>query len=458
MRGISEEPVGEPGQIRPLVSIVMLTYNALDYTKECIESIRHHTSYPHELVLIDNASSDGTIEYLEQAVADNPHYRLITNQTNRGFAAGNNQGVAAARGDYVLLLNNDVLVSSGWLDDLVTALERDPQIGMVGPLTNHISGRQVIANIPYDDTAGFHTFAGQVRDANRGKLTPRRRIAGFALLIRKALFDELGGLEEMFGSGNYEDDDLCLRVRERGYAIMVDEGTYIHHYGSKTFKANGIDYQASLDHNAKLFRERWPEIDHDWLLEIEAPLKDVHKARLDEAANLINQGDLQTAEQSCRTVIGENPVTSQAYYGLGLIANLSGNFGEARQQFQAALTNDPGSAPTIKRIAEIDLINGDPVAAQGVMLPFVEQNQDDFEGRHLLARALLEQEMFTEAVSLLVSIINEEPGYWQAHLTMAQLYDELGQAEEVLKHAAAVLDNDPGISEAQQLIDKYNSS
>ena len=122
----------------------------------------------------------------------------------------------------MLLLNNDVLVGSGWLEDMVAALEQDAQIGMVGPVTNHISGRQRIADIPCDDTPGFHKFAGRVREAHRGKLTPRRRIAGFAILMRKVLYDELGDLDEMYGSGNYEDDDLCLRVRARGYAVMVN--------------------------------------------------------------------------------------------------------------------------------------------------------------------------------------------------------------------------------------------
>ncbi len=442
---------------RPVVSIVMLTYNALEYTQECIESIREHTAYPHEIIFIDNASSDGSVDYLQQVVADNPHYRLIANETNRGFAAGNNQGVAAARGDYVMLLNNDVLVSSGWLRDLVAALERNPQIGMVGPVTNHISGRQAIADIPYDDTPGFHKFAGRVREASGGKLTPRRRIAGFAILMRKAIYDELGGFEEIFGSGNYEDDDLCLRVRERGNAIMVDEGTYIHHYGSKTFEANKIDYRASLSHNEKLFKERWPEIDHQWLLEKDAPLADVHKALLDEAAGMIEQGDPQAAEQICRDVILENPLSSQAYYGLGVMASRAGNQAEARRQFQAALTHDPVSAATIKRLAELDLINGNPLAAQGTMLPLLEQDPADFEARHLLARALLAQENFNDAVSLLTGIIDEAPDNWEAHLTMALLYDELGQAEEVLKHVAAVLEREPDQADAGQLLAKYNA-
>ena len=441
---------------RPLVSIVVLTYNALQYTKECIESIRDHTAYPHEIIFIDNASNDGTVEYLEQVVADNPHYRLIANKTNRGFAAGSNQGVAAARGDYVMLLNNDVLVSSGWLRDLVAALERDPQIGMVGPVTNHISGRQSIASIPYDDTPGFHKFAGRIREASGGKLTPRRRIAGFAILMRKALFDELHGFEEIFGSGNYEDDDLCLRVQGRGFAIMVDEGTFIHHYGSKTFEANKIDYQASLNHNEKLFKERWPEIDHQWLLEKDEPLVDVHKALLDEAADMIEQGNPQAVEKICRGVILENPVSSQAYYGLGVMASLADNQAEARRQFQVALTHDPVSAPTIKRLAELDLISGNPLAAQGTMLPLLEQDPADLEARHLLARALLAQENFADAVSLLAGIIDEEPNNWEAHLTLALLYDELGQAEEVLEHVALVLDRVPDQTDAGQLLKKYS--
>ncbi len=440
---------------RPVVSIIMLTYNALEYTRECVESIRYHTAYPHEIIFIDNASSDGTVQYLEQVVAENPHYRMITNADNRGFAAGNNQGVKDARGDYVLLLNNDVLVSSGWLEDMVAAFERDPQIGMVGPITNHLSGRQVIADIPYTDTPGFHNFADQVRSANRGTVTPRRRIAGFAILMSKALYDELGGLEEIFGSGNYEDDDLCLRVRERGYAIMVDEGTFIHHYGSKTFVANQLDQQASLDHNEILFRERWPEIDHDWLLEIGTPLTHDHKARLDAAADLITQGDLEAAEQNCRTVISENPISSQAYYGLGVIAQRNGDSGAAKQQFQRAYAIDPTSVATIKQLAEIDLLTGEASVAQRSILSHLEKNPEDIEALFILARALLAQEMFEEAVPLLLNITNLEPAHWEAHLTMALLHDELEQAAEVLKHAHAVLEHNPGLSEAQQLIDKY---
>ena len=109
---ISHTPLQKP------VSIIILTWNALEYTQKCVNSIQNHTRYPHEIVFVDNASTDGTVEYLRNLVKGHSNYKLIENRENRGFAAGNNQGVSAASGEYVMLLNNDVLVSDGWLENL----------------------------------------------------------------------------------------------------------------------------------------------------------------------------------------------------------------------------------------------------------------------------------------------------------------------------------------------------
>ncbi|MDO8141866.1 MAG: glycosyltransferase, partial [Candidatus Brocadiales bacterium] len=221
---ISHPPLQKP------VSIIILTWNALDYTQKCVHSIQNHTNHPHEIVFVDNASTDGTVEYLRKLIKEHPNYKLIENHENKGFAVGNNQGVAIATGEYVMLLNNDVLVSDGWLESLVESLEMDKNIGMVGPITNSISGRQQVNKIPYTDEQGFYKFAQEIRKTYKGRLTPRYRVAGFAVLMRKALYEDAGGLDESFGTGNYEDDDLCLKVSRKGYAIMVDESVFIHHY------------------------------------------------------------------------------------------------------------------------------------------------------------------------------------------------------------------------------------
>ena len=447
---------GMAESIRPLVSIVMLTYNALDYTRECVESIRNNTDYPYEIVFVDNGSTDGTVDYLETLQLNNPHYRVIANENNLGFAAGNNQGAKAARGTYVMLLNNDVLVSRGWLEDLVTALERDPRIGMVGPVTNHISGRQVITDVPYTDTPGFHEFAARVRSAKKGIVTPRRRIAGFAFLMRKDLYDDLGGLEESFGSGNYEDDDLCLRVRERDYAVMVDEGAFIHHYGSRTFNANKIDYNTSMKRNEGLFQKRWPQVDHRWLLEMDEPLVAVHKAMLDQAATLMEQSELESATALCEAVLKENPLSEQAYYGLGLIAYMRDDQALARSSYRAALNRAPNWAPPIRSLAQLDLIENDLAAAKVALVNLLDNEPDDLDARRLLAQVLLKQEHFDEGISLLTSIIESDPRDWQAHLMMAGIYDELDRAEDVVKHCGVVLEVQPEHDEASRLLIKYS--
>ncbi len=113
----------------PLTSIVMLTRNGLDLTRRCVESVMRHTEEPLEWIAVDNGSTDGTLEFWNSM----EDVKLIANAENRGFAAGNNQGMLEASGDFILLLNNDTVVTPRWLSGLYAALFRDPDIGIVGP-------------------------------------------------------------------------------------------------------------------------------------------------------------------------------------------------------------------------------------------------------------------------------------------------------------------------------------
>lgn len=336
-----------------LVSIIILTYNALKYTQQCISSIQQHTSYPHEIIFVDNGSNDGTAAYLRKLVKEHPNswskytgtsYKLIENQENRGFAAGNNQGVSAASGDHVMLLNNDVLVSDGWLESLVESLERDKKIGMVGPITNSISGRQMVRDIPYSDENGFHIFAQKIRKAYNGRLTPRYRIAGFAILMKKALYDEVGGLDESFGTGNYEDDDLCLKVHEKGYAIMVDESVFIHHYRSQTFIENKIDYRNSLSVNGTKFKEKWLIINYEELLELHGSLVDANTALVTQGQQALELGNIGEAIELYSKVLKTNPIDVAALCGIGLAYQMSGKMDSAIDAYKKVIELDGGDA------------------------------------------------------------------------------------------------------------------
>src|SRR5262249_37269672 len=128
----------------PLASIAILTLNGLAHTRACVESIERCTPESHELLLVDNGSTDGTVEYLSELAATRSNVRLVLNDENRGFAGGNNQALALASGCHVVLLNNDTIVTDGWLTRLVSAVERTPGAGLAGPVSNYVSGPQLV--------------------------------------------------------------------------------------------------------------------------------------------------------------------------------------------------------------------------------------------------------------------------------------------------------------------------
>ena len=221
--------------VADLVSIVILACNELRYTKECVASIRRHTPEPHEIIFIDNGSKDETISWLRALVKENPKYKLIENKTNLGFARGCNQGLKAATGEYLLLLNNDVVVTEGWLGGLRECLQSSPKIGIVGPMTNQISGIQKIENVGYGSLERLDEYARGFREKNRHRRIQCRRLVGFCMLFRRRLIDEIGLLDETFGTGNFEDDDFCLRAELAGFRNLIAGDVFIHHYRQPEF-------------------------------------------------------------------------------------------------------------------------------------------------------------------------------------------------------------------------------
>ena len=255
------------------VSIIMLTFNALKYTKLCIESIFSNTLYPFELIIVDNNSNDGTQKYLINLEEKHKNVKIKLNKKNFGFSKGNNQGVQLASSKYIMILNNDTLVPEGWLSKMISSIEKDKMIGIIGPVSNSISGLQQI-KVPYIDDTQFFDFAKSKILQNDGPLSPRRRLAGFCLLMKRDLYNNVGGFSEDFHIGNFEDDDLSLRVREKGYALMCDESVLIHHYGSASFSLDIKNFNESMTINSRIFKKKWPNVDYEQLIEQKSRLSD----------------------------------------------------------------------------------------------------------------------------------------------------------------------------------------
>ena len=126
-------------------SVIVTTYNNLTLNRLCLESLFSHTTWPNfEVIVVDNGSSDGTPAYLRRVEQTCPNLKVILNDRNLGFPAGNNVGLRHASGDYLVLLNNDTVVSSGWLSGLIKHLRADRDIGLICPVTNEIANEAKI--------------------------------------------------------------------------------------------------------------------------------------------------------------------------------------------------------------------------------------------------------------------------------------------------------------------------
>ena len=233
-----------------VTSIVICTHNQLDYTRQCVESILARTDVPYELIFVDNHSTDATVEYLRTIEGA----KVILNRENRGFAPACNQGIEIATGQQILLLNNDTIVTTGWLELLLEALYDQPNTGMVGPVSNNVSGPQQIES-SYRDLASLDGFAWARRDKRR--LVEADRLVGFCLLMRRELVDRIGVMDERFEIGCFEDDDYCKRAIQAGFKIYFACHAFVHHFGSVTFKASGIDFEALMEKNQQRFEAKW---------------------------------------------------------------------------------------------------------------------------------------------------------------------------------------------------------
>lgn len=249
-------------EARRLTSMIILTFNQLDYTRQCVESVFAYTRSPFELIIIDNGSTDDTIDYISSLERSNTaciRIKLIANPKNLGFANGCNQGIAEARGEYLLLLNNDVVVTPNWLSRLLSVMDNRPSVGLVGPMTNYVSGPQLVQAPDYElkSLHGLNRFAQDYAERYTGQAIARGRIVGFCMLIRRSVIEKIGGLDWQYGLGNFEDDDFCLRAHLAGFHAVIAKDCYVHHFGGRTFFGNKIDYNQRMEHNWQVFKQKW---------------------------------------------------------------------------------------------------------------------------------------------------------------------------------------------------------
>jgi len=234
-------------------SIIIPTFNQKALLSRCINSIFKHTEPSYEVIVIDNGSTDGTADYLA-SLGGAVRYKAL--DRNLGFAGACNIGLMMAKGQTLMLLNNDTLVTRNWLENLLACLGSDPGIGMVGPVTNFISGEQQIP-VPYADIQDMWPFAASFNRHDPGRWRETDRLVGFCVLLRRETFLKIGYLDEGFELGNFEDDDWDIRVRLLGQRLVIAGDTFIHHFGSVSIRALGDGFLHIHAANERYYLDKW---------------------------------------------------------------------------------------------------------------------------------------------------------------------------------------------------------
>ena len=240
-----------------LVTIVMLTWNGLAYTRACIESIRsHEAGVPFQLIVIDNGSTDGTREWLRAQ----PDLLLIENQSNLGFTRGNNQGMAAAapHSDLLLLNNDTVIQQAGWLGRLHAAAYSRPDAGIVGCILLHTNGLLQHAGtfMPTNSYWGYQIGGGEAYVGQYSGMREVEGITGACMYIRRDVYNTIGGLDADYFS-YFEDSDYCLKAHAAGFKTFCIGDVQITHHENTSSKVNNSDWRAMFSAGQQRFMAKW---------------------------------------------------------------------------------------------------------------------------------------------------------------------------------------------------------
>jgi GT2 family glycosyltransferase len=231
------------GQIK--VGVIILNWNGKKDTDECLDSLKSITYPNYEIILVDNGSTDGSVEYLKKL---HPEIEIIENQKNLGFAEGNNVGIIKAienKADYVLLLNNDTVVSPDFLTTMIDVAESNDKYGIVGPKICYYHDPSKIWSVGGD----VNLFTGSIK--NKGNMDPQEMykgikivdyISGCSLLIRSELIKKIGLLDKDYFL-YFEETDWNMRAHKEGYvSVITCDAKILHKSGASIKKVNNLNY------------------------------------------------------------------------------------------------------------------------------------------------------------------------------------------------------------------------
>jgi tetratricopeptide (TPR) repeat protein/GT2 family glycosyltransferase/acetyltransferase-like isoleucine patch superfamily enzyme len=410
--------------VRPLVSVVILHQNGVDHLRLNLESIKRNTPEPHEVIIFDNASSDGSREYL-RSLSD---IILMESPENIGCTPGRARAMSVARGDYLVLLDNDTIVTKGWLTKFIEHAQKNPHIGIMGPCSNYVSGPQLVPNASYQTVDQMEAFAEEWSRQHRDELMPVSRLVGFCMFMRREVVEKIGVSDEALGFFGFDDDDYSLRASIAGFNPSIAMDIFIHHTGGPQGRGDRQVNRALLEAWER-YKRKWgidPALPYGNPCDISPMLAQPfdslkHYCRPYPAADIAKMMYAKPSESDPtrpaagtvpeRTPVGERPGDSQKYFEEGNQWIKKGDFERAANAFQAAIDRSPQNA----------------------------------SGCYLnMGYALKQQGKVDDAIRCYEHAIALQPGYADAYCNLGNAYKEKDEPDRAIGYYEKALALNPG--------------
>ncbi|HHI78946.1 MAG TPA: glycosyltransferase [Planctomycetes bacterium] len=443
-----------PGRSRPRVTVVIPSWNGRGLLESCLEALEaayQRTGLPDAVLVVDNGSEDGTMEWLRDL--GKPRVSCLPLARNHGFAFACNRGVEAAESEWILILNNDTIPAPRMVQKLMEAEEREGNAAvplLCAPVANYVKGKQLIPLLAGEDENSVSAIEARLADCAEGMVEDVRELSGLCLLLRRKHYLDLGGFDERFGLGNFEDDDLCFRFRRMGGRLLIVRDSYVHHLGNRTFIALGMDYEKDLEEKRQVFLKKW-ERDPLFLLEKHSLeweasqfLPSLERAQLPsdqtpwlrrlQAKTYGALDQPQRALLAWREYLGHCPKDTEARSTEALLLFQMGRSLEARKTLSRTLDEcwfGPVFAASLLTQVARQLHHEAPGEAEDYLRYALDIRPDFVPGLNLKAVWAIEQGRFQEAEHILQPFRQkEDPDLWN-NLGIA-LYQQ-GKAPEALE-------------------------
>jgi len=265
--------------------LVLLSWNRPDLLKPCVERILTHTRLPSRLIIVDNASTDlEALQFIDRAQGnDSVELSVVRRSQNDGFAKGMNEGLSHTNAPWICLINNDILVTEGWLSQMLEVAQTHPKIGLLNPMSNEFN----LSPRPGETIDAL----AQRLSVYQGQWIENWAGVAFCLLFPRRILEKVGPLDEEFRFMYFEDTDYSLRVREAGFTCGIARGAYVYHHGGASAKLHPAREQIFRENEERFYR-KWPLVQPQriaWVLPQAPPLSSLEQLQ-SRIRRLANEG------------------------------------------------------------------------------------------------------------------------------------------------------------------------